>query len=74
MPSFHIDLHSGRKKSEVTYLNGAVSRHGEKLGIPAPVNDFLTSTLVNLVEGKISISTYQKNPKKFLNNFADSTA
>ena len=24
MPSFHIDLHSGRGKSEVDYLNGAV--------------------------------------------------
>ena len=28
MPSFHIDLHSGRGRSEVEYLNGAVVRHG----------------------------------------------
>jgi Ketopantoate reductase PanE/ApbA C terminal. len=26
MPSFHIDLHSGRGKSEVDYLHGAVVR------------------------------------------------
>ena len=26
MPSFHIDLHSGRGKSEVEYLHGAVAR------------------------------------------------
>jgi ketopantoate reductase len=26
MPSFHIDLHAGRKKSEVDFLNGAVVR------------------------------------------------
>jgi 2-dehydropantoate 2-reductase len=38
MPSFHIDLHSGRGKSEVEWLNGAVVRYGEKSGVPAPVN------------------------------------
>jgi 2-dehydropantoate 2-reductase len=74
MPSFHIDLHSGREKSEVTYLNGAVSCFGNKLGIPTPVNDFLTNTLSNLVEGKIPISTYQRNPNKFLKDFAESAA
>jgi 2-dehydropantoate 2-reductase len=74
MPSFHIDLHSGREKSEVTYLNGAVSRYGEKLGIPTPVNDFLTNTLLKLVESQIPISTYQRDPEKFLKDFADSAA
>lgn len=74
MPSFHIDLHSGRERSEVAYLNGAVSRYGGKLGIPTPVNDFLTSTLLNLVEQKIPISTYQRDPEKFLKDFADSAA
>jgi 2-dehydropantoate 2-reductase len=74
MPSFHIDLHSGRRHSEVTYLNGAVSRFGIKAGIPTPANNFLTTTLLELVEQKIPISTYQQNPDKFLKNFADSTA
>ncbi|RPJ50809.1 MAG: 2-dehydropantoate 2-reductase, partial [Chloroflexi bacterium] len=30
MPSFHIDLHAGRGKSEVDYLNGAVERYGRR--------------------------------------------
>ncbi|NOY99110.1 MAG: 2-dehydropantoate 2-reductase, partial [Chloroflexi bacterium] len=51
MPSFHIDLHSGRGKSEVDYLNGAVVRAGEKAGVPAPVNKLLTETLLALTRG-----------------------
>jgi 2-dehydropantoate 2-reductase len=69
MPSFHIDLHGGRGKSEVGCLNGAVSRFGAKYGVQTPVNDFLTETLTQLVEGKIPISKYQKNPEIFLNSF-----
>ena len=34
MPSFHIDLYSGRGKSEVEYLHGAVVREGKKRNIP----------------------------------------
>jgi 2-dehydropantoate 2-reductase len=74
MPSFHIDLHSGRKRSEVTYLNGAVGRTGKKLGILTPVNDFLTEKLIHLVQGKIPLSTYQRNPEKFLKDFTLSVA
>jgi 2-dehydropantoate 2-reductase len=44
MPSFHIDLHSGRGLSEVDYLNGAVVRFGERHQ-GAPVNYFLNETL-----------------------------
>ena len=72
MPSLHIDLHSGSSQSEVLYLNGAVSRFGVQYSVPTPVNDFLTGTLSDLVAGKIPISTYQKNPGKFLKDFAES--
>jgi 2-dehydropantoate 2-reductase len=41
MPSFHIDLQSGRGRSEVEYLHGAVARFGA--GFP-PVNRLLTDT------------------------------
>jgi 2-dehydropantoate 2-reductase len=73
MPSFHIDLHSGRGKSEVGYLNGAVGRFGADYGVPTPVNDFLTKTLTDLVAQKIPISKYQKNPEGLLNSFANHT-
>ena len=46
MPSFHIDLHTGRGKSEVEWLNGAVARYGIKFGVPAPVNQRLTAILM----------------------------
>ena len=66
MPSFHIDLHSGRGKSEVDYLHGAVVRAGEKAGLPTPVNKLLTETLLGLTNGEISLETYAGQPEKFL--------
>ena len=55
MPSFHIDLHSGRGRSEVDYLNGAVVRFGEKFGMPTPVNRLLNETLLRLTRGEIEM-------------------
>jgi 2-dehydropantoate 2-reductase len=66
MPSFHIDLHSGRGSSEVEYLNGAVVRHGERLGIPTPVNRLLTETLLALTRGEIPLDSYAKEPERLL--------
>ncbi len=66
MPSFHIDLHSGRGKSEVRYLNGAVVRHGEALGLETPVNRLLTETLQALVEGREPLETYARQPERLL--------
>lgn len=73
MPSFHIDLHSGRGKSEVAYLNGAVADASELLSVPAPANRFLTDTLMALTQGKLPVNTYAKNPGKFLRDFRYST-
>lgn len=50
MPSFHIDLYAGRRRSEVEYLNGAVWRYGEQNGVPTPVNRRLTETLLALTK------------------------
>jgi 2-dehydropantoate 2-reductase len=66
MPSFHIDLYNGRGKSEVNYLNGAVVRYGEKLGVPTPANRLLNSTLLALTHGDIPLDTYKKQPEKLL--------
>jgi 2-dehydropantoate 2-reductase len=68
MPSFHIDLHSGRGKSEVDYLNGAVVRFGERLGIRTPVNRWLNKTLLNLTQGNLPLDTYSHNPETYLND------
>ena len=71
MPSFHIDLYSGRGKSEVDFLNGAVVRFGEKYGIPTPVNKLLTETLNKLTIGEVGVDSFSKNPRKLLNLLGD---
>jgi 2-dehydropantoate 2-reductase len=72
LPSFHIDLHSGRGKSEVEYLHGAVVRAGEKFNVPTPVNKVLTETLVALTNKEIPLEEFAHKPEKLLTriNFA----
>jgi 2-dehydropantoate 2-reductase len=48
MPSFYLDLNSGRGKTEVEWLNSAVVRTGARLGVDTPVNRLLTETLNRL--------------------------
>jgi 2-dehydropantoate 2-reductase len=71
MPSFHIDLHAGRRKSEVEYLHGAVVRYGEKFGIPTPVSRLLTETLLALVRGEVPISEYSHRPDRLIGLLAN---
>jgi 2-dehydropantoate 2-reductase len=66
MPSFHIDLYSGRAKSEVEYLHGAVVRAGEKCSVPTPVNKVLTETLVALTRKEIPLEEFAHQPEKLL--------
>jgi 2-dehydropantoate 2-reductase len=63
MPSLHIDLYSGRTRSEVEFLNGAVARIGKKAKIATPVNEVLNDILVNLATGKIDKQTYANKPE-----------
>jgi 2-dehydropantoate 2-reductase len=66
MPSFHIDLHSGRGRSEVEYLHGAVARNGKEWGVPTPINSFLTETLVALTRGEIAREEFARRPGQLL--------
>jgi 2-dehydropantoate 2-reductase len=66
MPSFHIDLHSGRGRSEVEYLHGEVVRAGERLHVPTPVNKMLTETLLALTRKEIPLDEFAKQPEKLL--------
>jgi 2-dehydropantoate 2-reductase len=66
MPSFHIDLHAGRGRSEVDFLNGAVVRAGMRSGIPTPVNQLLNQTLLALTSGEMPIDHFAGKPKEFL--------
>jgi 2-dehydropantoate 2-reductase len=66
MPSFHIDLVAGRRKSEVDYLNGAVVRYGRKFHVSTPVNQVLNETLLAMVRGDVSRERYARSPEKLL--------
>lgn len=66
MPSFHIDLHSGRGMSEVNYLNGAVVQAGQETGIPTPVNQVLNETLMRLTKSKKQVSRFARQPEELL--------
>ncbi len=66
MPSFHIDLHSGRGRSEVEYLHGAVVRAGERQNVPTPVNKVLTETMMALTKKEIPLNEFAHQPEKLL--------
>jgi len=66
MPSFHIDLHAGRGKSEADWLNGAVVRYGEKCRVPTPINRLLNETLLALTRGETQLNEYSRRPQKLL--------
>jgi 2-dehydropantoate 2-reductase len=70
MPSFHIDLYSGRGKSEVEYLHGAVVRDGKARGVPTPVNELLTNTLLALTNKEIPLEEYAGQPEKLLSKIS----
>ena len=66
MPSFHIDLHNGRGKSEVEYLHGAVVRAGKECKVPTPVNKALTETLMALTNKEIPLEEFAHKPERLL--------
>ncbi len=66
MPSFYIDLHGGKGKSEVAFLNGAVARHGAELGLATPVNQTLTDTLMALTLGRMPLEEFDHRPARLL--------
>ena len=69
MPSFYIDMKSGRGQTEVDWLNGAVVRYGKKLGIPTPVNQLLNETLQAIASGALPPDSFANDPEKLLQNW-----
>jgi 2-dehydropantoate 2-reductase len=53
------DLQRGRRKSEVTFLNGAVARAGAQVGVPTPTNSALDNILTAIARGEVPWSEYQ---------------
>jgi 2-dehydropantoate 2-reductase len=66
LPSLHIDLHSGKRRSEVRWLNGAVVRKGKEVGIVTPVNRLLTETLLSLLDAPPAQAAWRRNVARLL--------
>ncbi len=66
MPSLYLDLKSGRGKTEVYWLNGAVARAGQPLGVPTPVNSLLLEILTRLSDGSEKWENYLEKPEKLI--------
>ncbi len=63
MPSFHIDLMSGREQNEVTYHNGAVADAGQVVDLPTPVNRALNDILTHIARKEIDYQLFNGRPK-----------
>lgn len=66
MPSFHMDLSSGKGQSEVEYHNGAIARAGQEQGVPTPVNYVLNDLLMKLARKEVDWREYDGKPKLLL--------
>jgi len=64
-PSFHYDI--GRGRSEVGWLNGAVVKEGERIGLPTPANRILTETMLKLTEDATEHEQFHDHPTELLN-------
>jgi len=66
MPSLHLDMTRGRRRSEVEFLNGAVVRQARGLGMDVPANEALYSTLMGIVRGEIPWEGHRGRPERLL--------
>ncbi len=64
MPSLHIDLSSGKCRSEIDELNGAVVRAGARLNIPTPANVLLVETFKDVQSGRAAWSEWRHRPDR----------
>lgn len=64
MPSLHIALHSGRKQSEVSWLNGAVVKKGEEKNVPTPINRMLAEVLLQMIDDPERRARWRHNPAR----------
>jgi 2-dehydropantoate 2-reductase len=61
MPSLHVAL-AGGKRSEVGWLNGAVARYGQTIGVGTPVNRALTDVLTEISNDPVRCEEWRSNP------------
>lgn len=65
-PSLWVDIERGRVPTEAGWLNGAVARQAELLGIPAPFNSKLAELVDQLAAGETKRDRFAGNPDALL--------
>jgi 2-dehydropantoate 2-reductase len=65
-PSLLLDARSGRKRSEVGALNGAIAAAGARLGVATPVNTVFAETLAAILEGRLPRERFREHPEALL--------
>ena len=63
-PSFHQDI--GRRRSEVSWLNGAVVAAGERTRVSTPANRLLLKVMLDLVEGRSDPTVWRDQPDRLM--------
>lgn len=66
MPSFQIDLVSGKGQSEVVFHNGAIAKTALAHKIPAPINTALTDILLRLARRELDWRDFDGKPARLL--------
>jgi hypothetical protein len=61
-----MDLRKGTHQSEVTFLNGAISRVGAEIGVETPINRTLTQIIDGIARGELAWSLYRNNAKRLI--------
>lgn len=64
LPSFLLDLRGGKGRTEVRFLNGAVSEEGRRRGVATPANDALTAILDGIAAGTIPWDRFRGRPER----------
>jgi 2-dehydropantoate 2-reductase len=65
-PSLQMDLLSGRQRSEVLYLNGAVVTYAERVGLDVPVNRVLVNTLMDIAARRLPWDRFRGQPQSLI--------
>jgi 2-dehydropantoate 2-reductase len=71
IPSLHLELARGNRRSEGDLLYGAVVRAAGRIGLAVPTNRVLHETLHDLASGVLSWDDYRHNPQRLLAEVAE---
>ncbi len=65
-PGLRQDLESGRGRTEIEFLNGAVADAGTSLGVPTPVNRTLTDLVLDATSNPGTVERFRNDPGQLL--------